>query len=252
MIVFVLLFSTALIVHELGHLLAALAFRVRVSKLCLFFDPWFRVMDTGKRFGARFCIGWIPFGAYVKFLTAEESTDSHDILFENIHPLKRIVISLSGVMMNLLTAYLCAFAWVGNQAHEIQDYTVAKHIVITDSMFNDDIRNVVAFVSDNYLTQDDASSDTEEKPHATSHKRETGISLNNLLFRFVYLNIFLSLFNLLPMPPLDGAQILYHAYEYLFHKPVSIVFQAIAGGIGFAVIMGSNIIDLIRYVFPAF
>lgn len=39
----------SLTLHEVGHYLAALAFRVRVSKFCLFLDPGFRLLDTGTR-----------------------------------------------------------------------------------------------------------------------------------------------------------------------------------------------------------
>ena len=157
MIVYTLLFSVALIVHEVGHLLAALAFRFRVSKFCLFFDPWFRLIDTGKLFPIRLCVGWIPFGAYVRFLSAGENTDNHKNLYENLHPLKRVVISLSGEIMNLLMACLFIFAWVGNHADRIHSYSVAKHIAITHRIVNDEIGNVVESISDYWMDKDQHS-----------------------------------------------------------------------------------------------
>lgn len=252
MIISGLLFSIALIVHEVGHLLAALAFRVRVSKFCLFFDPWFRLIDTGKLFSMRLCVGWIPFGAYVRFLSAEESTDNHNNLYENLHPLKRVAISLSGVMMNLLMACLFIFAWVGNHADRIHSYSVAKHIAITHRIVNDEIDNVVASISDYRMEGDRHSKVTNDTARPAYHKSTPKMTWNNLLLRFARINLFLFLFNLLPLPPLDGAQTLYHIYEYVFHKPLNIAFQVIAGCIGFAVIMGSNIIELIKYTFTIF
>ena len=252
MIISGLLFSIALIVHEVGHLLAALAFRVRVSKFCLFFDPWFRLIDTGKLFSMRLCVGWIPFGAYVRFLSAEESTDNHNNLYENLHPLKRVAISLSGVMMNLLMACLFIFAWVGNHADRIHSYSVAKHIAITHRIVNDEIGNVVESISDYWMVKDQHRKAENENVRSVHHKSTPKMSWNKFLLMFARVNLFLFLFNLLPLPPLDGAQTLYHIYEYVFHKPLNIAFQVIAGCVGFAAIIGSNIIELVKYAFRIF
>lgn len=252
MFVYLLLFSIALIVHEVGHLLAALAFRVRVSKFCLFFDPCFRIVDTEKRFGTRLCLGWIPFGGYVRFTSAEESTDNRDLLFENIHSLKRIVISLSGVMMNLLLAYLSTFAWVGNHANNVQSYSITKHVTITNRIINNEIGIVVTSILDSWKNQIASDQGTKESSNPAGHKSKPGMSWNKALLSFTRTNLFLFLFNLLPLPPLDGAQTLYHTYEFVFHKPLSSTFQVIAGCIGFAAIIGSNIIELIKYAFTIF
>lgn len=252
MIAYGLLFSVALIVHEVGHLLAALAFHVRVSKFCIFFDPWFRLIDTGKLFSIRLCVGWIPFGAYVRFLSAEESTDNHNNLYENLHPLKRVAISLSGVMMNLLMACLFIFAWVGNHADRIHSYSVAKHIAITHRIVNDEIGNVVESISDYWMYKDQHSKAENENVRSVHRKSTPKMSWNKFLLMFARVNLFLFLFNLLPLPPLDGAQTLYHIYEYVFHKPLNIAFQVIAGCVGFAAIIGSNIIELVKYAFRIF
>lgn len=252
MIAYGLLFSVALIVHEVGHLLAALAFHVRVSKFCLFFNPWFRLIDTGKLFSMRLCVGWIPFGAYVRFLSAEESTDNHNNLYENLHPLKRVAISLSGVMTNLLMACLFFFAWVGNHADRIHSYSVAKHIAITHRIVNDEIGNVVESISDYWMYKDQHSKAENENVRSVHRKSTPKMSWNKFLLMFARVNLFLFLFNLLPLPPLDGAQTLYHIYEYVFHKPLNIAFQVIAGCVGFAAIIGSNIIELVKYAFRIF
>ena len=252
MIAYGLLFSVALIVHEVGHLLAALAFRVRVSKFCLFFDPWFRLIDTGKLFSIRLCVGWIPFGAYVRFLSAEESTDNHNNLYENLHPLKRVAVSLSGVIMNLLMACLFIFAWVGNHADRIHCYSLAKHIAITHRIVNDEIGNVVESISDYWMYKDQHSKAENENVRSVHRKSTPKMSWNKFLLMFARVNLFLFLFNLLPLPPLDGAQTLYHIYEYVFHKPLNIAFQVIAGCVGFAAIIGSNIIELVKYAFRIF
>lgn len=247
-----ILLSISLIIHELGHLLAALVFHVRVSKFCLFFDPWYRLIDTGKLFRTRFCIGWIPFGAYVRFTSVDEDPVNHQNLFDNIHPLKRIAISLSGVIMNLLTAYLCVFAWVGNHTNKIQRYSIAKHVVITHRIIHNETGSIVTSIYDYWQTRDEVSNKTKDASYTTNHNRKTSVSWSRYLFMFIRLNLLLFLFNLFPLPPLDGAQALYHFYEYVFRKPLNSTFQAIAGCIGFIAIMGTNLIELIKYIFTIF
>jgi regulator of sigma E protease len=61
-----LILSLAILVtmHELGHYIAARAFKIRVEKFYLFFDPWFSLLK--KKIGdTEWGIGWLPLGGYV-------------------------------------------------------------------------------------------------------------------------------------------------------------------------------------------
>ena len=49
MLLYLFLLPLSLVVHEIGHTLMALVFKVRVGKFCIFFIPWFRLLDTGKK-----------------------------------------------------------------------------------------------------------------------------------------------------------------------------------------------------------
>lgn len=104
--------SLLVLVHELGHFLAAKAFGIRVRKFYLFFDAWglrlFRFHYKGTEYG----IGWLPLGGYVKMagmLSNHEDEESHEGTFahrryHNKPVWQRIIVMLSGIIMNVLLA----------------------------------------------------------------------------------------------------------------------------------------------------
>ncbi len=59
---FILSLSLLVILHELGHFLPAIAFKTRVEKFYLFFDPWFSLVKK-KIGGTEYGIGWLPWAA---------------------------------------------------------------------------------------------------------------------------------------------------------------------------------------------
>lgn len=69
-----------------------------------------RLLDTEKRFKKRFCIGWIPLGAYVRFGSSDGDDNNRSVLPPDLHPLKRVMISIAGALTNLLVAYICIFS----------------------------------------------------------------------------------------------------------------------------------------------
>lgn len=84
-----LLYLMAIAWHELGHLAAALYCKMRVTKLCIFFDPGFSVAH-GKIFGIEFSFGWIPTGGYIQIDT-----------FENYPKRDKLIVASAGIATNL-------------------------------------------------------------------------------------------------------------------------------------------------------
>ena len=76
-----LLLSLAILItlHEFGHYIAARAFKIRVEKFYLFFDPWFSLLK--KKIGdTEWGIGWLPLGGYVKIAgMVDESMDKEQL-----------------------------------------------------------------------------------------------------------------------------------------------------------------------------
>lgn len=114
-----------IVLHELGHFLAAKAVGMRVERFSLFFPP--KLLGV-RRGGTEYMIGAIPAGGYVKItgMNPEELQERErrgELTPEmvaraycNQPPWKRIVVILAGPGMNLLIAFLIFWAilWAGN------------------------------------------------------------------------------------------------------------------------------------------
>ena len=106
---FVLSLSLLIVLHELGHLIPAKAFKTRVEKFYLFFDYKFSLFK--KKFGeTEYGIGWIPLGGYVKISgMIDESMDKEQMKkepeeweFRSKPAWQRLIIMLGGVTVNIL------------------------------------------------------------------------------------------------------------------------------------------------------
>ena len=71
--------SILVIIHEFGHFIAAKAFKTRVEKFYLFFNPWFSLFKF-KYGETEYGIGWLPLGGYVKISgMIDESMDKEQL-----------------------------------------------------------------------------------------------------------------------------------------------------------------------------
>ena len=104
----IFVFGVLVLIHELGHFLAAKWMGVRVERFSIGFPP--RLF--GKKIGdTDYCISAIPFGGYVKMSgMVDESMDTNitgaDYEFSSKPVWKRAIIITAGVIMNLLLAVL--------------------------------------------------------------------------------------------------------------------------------------------------
>ncbi len=108
---FVILVSTLIFVHELGHFMFAKLFGVKVLTFSLGFGP--KVLRLRGR-ETEYCVSLLPLGGYVRMLEASKSDivlpeDRHRT-FESLALYKRIIVVLAGPLMNLVFPVLLYFA----------------------------------------------------------------------------------------------------------------------------------------------
>ncbi|HEX3776791.1 MAG TPA: RIP metalloprotease RseP [Polyangiaceae bacterium] len=107
----IILISSLIFVHELGHFLFAKAFGVKVLTFSLGFGP--KVLKLRGR-ETEYCISLIPLGGYVRMLEAAKGDvvlpEDRKRTFESLPVYKRIVIVLAGPAMNLIFPVLLYFA----------------------------------------------------------------------------------------------------------------------------------------------
>lgn len=118
-----LCFCILILLHEGGHFCFAKLFGIRVSKFCLFFDPWIKPLKLFTYKGTDYCIGWLPLGGYVSIEGMVDESKSAEDLGEVVQPWEfrakpawqRLLVMVGGVLVNFVLAFiiyaLVLFAW---------------------------------------------------------------------------------------------------------------------------------------------
>ena len=98
-ILFLIIFSAVLLIHEFGHFIVAKISRIRVLEFGLGFPPRLWGFNMG---GTVYSINLIPFGAFVKM--PGEDDEGIPGAFANTPPKTRLAILAAGPIMNALLA----------------------------------------------------------------------------------------------------------------------------------------------------
>lgn len=107
---FVLVFAGMILVHEIGHFLAARLLKIEVEEFGFGIPPRMLTLFTWK--GTRFSLNWIPLGGFNRVKGEDDPSLPGGMAAAK--PWKRLVILLAGVSMNLLTAVI-AYSLLFNQ-----------------------------------------------------------------------------------------------------------------------------------------
>lgn len=74
-------------------------------------------------------------------------------------------------------------------------------------------------------------------------------SIQNFIEIAAYIGVNLAVFNLLPIPALDGSKVIFCLIEWIFRKPVPRKIEAIIHAVGFALILGfAVLVDILQFV----
>lgn len=108
---FVILISSLIFVHELGHFMFAKLFGVRVITFSLGFGP--KLLKLRGR-ETEYCISLLPLGGYVRMLESSKTDivlpeDRHRT-FESLALYKRVIVVLAGPLMNLVFPIILYFS----------------------------------------------------------------------------------------------------------------------------------------------
>lgn len=146
-----LLMSLSILVtlHELGHLLPAKWFGMRVEKFYLFFNPRFELFK--RQIGeTEYGIGWLPLGGYVKIAgMMDESLDKEasknppqEWEFRSKPAWQRLIVMIGGVTINFILGIflLAMLAWQYGDEYlptEELDYGISTSSLAQEMGFQD-------------------------------------------------------------------------------------------------------------------
>jgi regulator of sigma E protease len=105
-IIFLIILSALIIVHELGHFLVAKKFGIRVDEFGLGFPPKAKTLFTWR--GTPFTLNWLPFGGFVKIFgenpeSVETKTPDN---FQSKNRGIQAAVLVAGVVGNFIFAWL--------------------------------------------------------------------------------------------------------------------------------------------------
>ena len=277
-LLYILVLAIVVTIHELGHYFLARGMGVRVKKLQIFFFPLYSFKPSVSKLTSRktswrdttYSIGCIPFGGYTMFENQPQSvviTDSygqkhtvdyntylkikgmssqadngHDTYYNTKPAWKRFLISIAGVLFNLLTAFLIYLIFVmisdtGNSAGFWQSVSATFEFICytVGSTFS----NILSMVGI-HLGQPTISSGNYDLilsfwDTAQSH---------SFVKYIADLSCVLALINILPIPPLDGGQATFEIYEMITGKEPSDSFKRSAS------IIGSIVFIVVFWILP--
>jgi len=130
---FLVVIGILVLVHELGHFLAAKFFGMRVDRFSIGFPP----RAFGKKLGdTDYCVSWIPIGGYVKI--AGMVDESFDTEFINEEPKpwefrakpiwQRMIVICAGVFMNILLAIVIFWGIIVYQGKSVKPVTEVGYV----------------------------------------------------------------------------------------------------------------------------
>jgi len=105
-LIFIIILSVLVFVHEMGHFIAAKRAGVRVDEFGIGFPP--RVATLFEKAGTKFTLNWIPFGGFVKIFGENPSQLSISDInsFQNKSKKWQAIILAAGVVFNFLLAWV--------------------------------------------------------------------------------------------------------------------------------------------------
>ncbi|MFD2597389.1 RIP metalloprotease RseP [Sphingobacterium corticis] len=124
--------SLLIVLHELGHFLAARAFGIKVEKFYLFFDAWGVKLFKFNHKGVEYGIGWLPLGGYVKIAgMVDESMDTEQLKeepkpweFRSKPAWQRLIVMLGGIIVNVIVGVFVF--WMLTFSYGVTDYDNTK------------------------------------------------------------------------------------------------------------------------------
>ena len=218
---FIVVFSLVVLVHELGHFLAARKAGVKIYEFSVGFPFSPRVLTLFRHKETEFTLRLLPFGGFVSF--SKDGDEGADDLFGASY-LNRALIMSAGSLSNIVFAFLIL----------LPVFILGKHLLITEAVLAS-TRTGWAILSGTISVIVNLLSGHGSMEGLAGPVRIAAIAgqaatkgLWSLTYFTGVLSMSLGVMNLLPLPALDGGQLFMLLIEALRKKPLSLkTYQAV-------------------------
>ncbi|MBN1974063.1 MAG: site-2 protease family protein [Sedimentisphaerales bacterium] len=192
-IMVILLICFLIFIHELGHFLAAKVSGIPIARFSIGFGP---VLFSRKIKGTEYCISIFPLGGYVMPDGINELDDLYSIPLK-----KRLFYTLGGPLSNILFA-LFGFLLLNLIAGNISLYSIVIDPVRQTLLVMYQIFNSIGLIFKH------ANQLSGIIGIVTQGSEIVGMSFTRLINFGILMSVNFAVFNLLPLPPLDGGSIM--------------------------------------------
>lgn len=220
----ILLFS--ILIHETGHFLAARRFNYAVNEFSIGMGP--KLIQKTKNEIA-YTIRLLPLGGYVSF--AEESKNQRCI---SAPSLSKCVVLIMGAAFNLLLSILCFSLFFTISGYDCFQ-SIYESICFTCKYIS------ILFGSPDTLFSIDSYGSIVSLVSYTNETLSMAVNLKQAVAYVLsiggVLNISLAIVNLLPLPILDGGQILINTVELIAKRTIPQRAKLIINAVSWLLIM---------------
>ncbi len=136
----ILILLAMICVHEFGHFIAGRALGFKINEFAIGFGPAL-FKHRGKKRGTLFSVRAFPLGGYCAF-AGEEGEGSEPDSFNNKKPWKRIIVLISGALMNYLLALLLiivGFFSFGQACYKVEKVALSEEYSTEYSLQDGDV-----------------------------------------------------------------------------------------------------------------
>ncbi|MBI5587202.1 MAG: site-2 protease family protein [Deltaproteobacteria bacterium] len=229
LIAFLLVFTIVVLVHEAGHFLAARLFSVKAYEFSIGFPFSPRVVTLFKNRETEFTLRLLPLGGFVSFSPdGEEGVPE----FLSLARRKRAVISAAGSVFNLIFAILVlTAAFAAGKGMGLPEAALAG-AGTAYAVFAGTLNLLYSLVTG-------GSFEGLSGPIGIAVMAGQAASAGpfSLLFFTAMLSLSLGVFNLLPLPALDGGHLLMIAAEALTGRPLKLETYNRIGAVGIVLLV---------------
>lgn len=232
----IILLGFLVLIHEMGHYIAAKICKIRVNEFAIGFGP---KIFSKKSKETEYELRLIPLGGFVN-LEGEDEESSKEGSFSKASIPKRIFVVAAGALVNILFGILAYFCLIlirylivvnGNFLEAIK-YSFLASAELIQSMW----LSIVELFSGNVGLQDMVG------PIGISDMVSKTSGLTEFIYLLSIISVSLGITNLLPIIPLDGGKIVLLIIEGIRKKPLNKDVEIKIQSIGFLVLIVFSIV----------